>query len=300
MLRGVYTAIITPFHADGGLDLEALGALIERQIDAEVAGVVPCGTTGEASTLSAAEQAAVIEATVRAVRGRVQVIAGVGGNNTQEVIERARAAQALGVDGLLVVTPYYNKPSQEGLFAHYQAIAGAVAGLPLVLYNVPSRTGISLSAQTIARLAAVPGVVAIKEASADLIFAGEIFHQLRAPLAVLSGDDFTALPLWSLGGVGVISVASNLWPAQMVALWRAFEAGRLDEAQAIQRRLFPLFRALFVETNPVPVKSLVAWHTGLCAAQVRLPLVGLQPESVAHLQGVCADLEIDLPHGPRP
>lgn len=295
MFQGVYTALITPFLPDGALDLPALTALVQRQVAAGVDGVVPCGTTGEASTLSEAERLEVIATTVRAAAGRVKVVAGVGGNDTRRVAAAARAVQDLGVDGALVVTPYYNKPSQAGLYAHYCAVAEAAPGLPLVLYNVPSRTGVSFTVETLSRLADVPGMVAVKEATADLVFGGDLLARTHGRLTVLSGDDFTALPLWALGARGVISVTSNLLPDRFVALWRAFEAGDLASAQAQQRALFPLFKGLFIESNPVPVKALLAAHSGLCGAGVRLPLAPLQPESAARLRGLCAELGLELP-----
>lgn len=298
MFQGVYTALLTPFQHDGALDLPALTALVERQVAGGVDGVVPCGTTGEASTLSAAERVQVIRTTVAAAAGRVKVIAGVGGNDTRAVAEAARGVVDLGVDGALVVTPYYNKPSQEGLYQHYRAVTEAAPGLPVVAYNVPSRTGVSLTVDTLSRLADLPGIVAVKEATADMVFGGELLARTHGRLTVLSGDDFTALPLWSLGGRGVISVTSNLFPERFVALWRAFEAGDAALAATLQRALYPIFKAMFIEVNPVPLKAMVAWHTGLCTETLRLPLVNLLPENAARLQALAAELGIALPHAP--
>lgn len=299
MFRGVYTALITPFTPDGSLDVPALERLIERQVAAGVQGIVPCGTTGEAATLTDEERAVVFRAAVTAAKGRCKVMAGVGTNDTRRAAEMAKQARMTGVDGLLVVTPYYNKPTQEGLYQHYRTISEAVPGLPLTLYNVPGRTSVSLSADTIDRLADLPDIVAIKEATADLTFDGELINRLGDRMDVISGDDPTALALWAIGGQGVISVTSNLLPEKFVAMWTAFQEGDLAQARTLHHELFPLFQGLFWETNPVPVKSLVAWHTGLCGDHVRLPLAPLQANTVARLKGLCDRLGIALPHAPK-
>ncbi|MCA9546218.1 MAG: 4-hydroxy-tetrahydrodipicolinate synthase [Myxococcales bacterium] len=298
MFRGVYTALITPFTPDGSLDVPALERLIERQVAAGVHGIVPCGTTGEAATLTDEERAVVFRAAVTAAKGRCKVMAGVGTNDTRRAAEMAKQARMTGVDGLLVVTPYYNKPTQEGLYQHNRTISEAVPGLPLTLYNVPGRTSVSLAADTIDRLADLPDIVAIKEATADLTFDGELITRLGDRMDVISGDDPTALALWAIGGQGVISVTSNLLPEKFVAMWAAFQANDLAGARALHHELFPLFQGLFWETNPVPVKSLVAWHTGLCGDHVRLPLASLQPNTVARLKGLCDRMGVALPHAP--
>ena len=293
MFSGVYTAIITPFR-DGQVDDTALDVLIENQIAGGVDGVVPCGTTGESATMSDAEIIHVIERTIKTVAGRCQVIAGVGSNNTARTIELARRAQALGSDGLLVITPYYNKPTQEGLFAHFIAVAEAVPDGSIMLYNVPGRTGVSLTVETIAGLAKVPNVVALKEATGDMAYVGRIIAACGDDLAVLSGDDVTALPLWAIGGQGVVSVTSNLVPERMSDLWQRFQAGDYENALRLHQQLIPLFDGLFIEANPAPIKSLVAANTGVCSPELRLPLVPLTSASWSALETICGRLEIGL------
>ncbi len=297
MFTGVHTAIITPFDGDR-IDFDALTALVEHQIAGGIHGIVPCGTTGEASTLTDEERIAVTAATVKAARGRCRVLAGVGTNDTRRATAMARAAAEVGADGGLVITPYYNKPTQEGLYQHFRTVTEAVSGWPLVLYNVPSRTALSLTVDTLDRLADLPDIVAVKEATGDMTFDGEIVRRCQGRLAVLSGDDATALPLWAVGGTGVISVTSNLLPARMVALWETFAQGDLDAARAEHLSLLPLFLGLFIETNPTPIKTLVAWATGLCSSTVRLPLTPLLPGTVVTLKSLCADLGVLLPFSP--
>jgi 4-hydroxy-tetrahydrodipicolinate synthase len=266
-VRGVHTALVTPFLADGAVDLPTYGALVERQIDGGIDGLVACGTTGEASTLEPEEWRDVVAATVEVNRGRVPVTAGVGTNNTRSTVKNVEAAQKLGCDAALLVFPYYNKPNPDGLRAHVRA--AAAPGLPLVLYHVPSRTGQKLTAALLAELAEIPGVCSVKEATGDLLFDGDLLTRTRTP--VLSGDDFTFLPLLSLGGTGVISVLSNVAPADTVAIQTAFEAGRVAEAAERMRRLWALTTWLFDEVNPVRCKAAMA-AMGLCRADVRLPL----------------------------
>jgi 4-hydroxy-tetrahydrodipicolinate synthase len=293
MFEGVHTAIITPFTKSGAqVDYEALDALVERQIAGGVQGLVPCGTTGESATLSKDEKAEIFRRVVKAVRGRCKVIAGVGTNDTAGSIELARAAAEAGADAGLVITPYYNKPTAEGMYQHFRTIAEAVPSLPSVLYNVPSRTSVSLDVDTISRLADVPGIVAIKEATANLVFDAEIISRCGERLAVLSGDDATAFPLWCLGGRGVICVASNVVPERMVALWTAFEKGDMARARKLHLSLLPLLTGLFVETNPGPAKALYSWMYPDTSAEMRLPLVGLQPGSAARLRKLAIDLEV--------
>jgi 4-hydroxy-tetrahydrodipicolinate synthase len=281
--RGAYTALVTPLR-DDRVNEKAFTRLLEEQIAAGIAGVMPVGTTGESATLDMAEHLRVIELTVQVVKGRIPVFAGTGSNGTAEAIFLTREAEQRGVDGFLVVTPYYNKPSQAGLVAHYAALAGTTK-LPVIAYSVPSRTGIELSVDAMAQLAArCPNIVAIKEAGGAI----ERFSQLRQALpdrvAILSGDDAMTLPALAVGAVGVVSVASNLVPRDLVALVDAFLGGRAAEAEKLHRRLYPLMRDLFIEANPVPVKTALA-RGGWMTAEVRLPLVALQDASRAKLEG---------------
>ncbi len=269
-LHGVITALITPFDGDR-VDEEALRRLVAYQLEAGVHGLVACGTTGETPTLSPDEYARVVRLVVEAAGGRVPVLAGTGTNCTRTTIERTRVAKDLGADAALVVAPYYNKPQQAGIVAHFQAVARE-GGLPVVAYNVPGRTGVNIAPDTIVTLSRIPGVVAIKEASGSTDPMREVVRQAAPSFAVLSGDDGLALASFALGARGVISVASNVAPRQMVALWEAWSAGRTDEAARIDRGLAPLYKALFVEPNPVPCKA-AAEVLGLCRDTVRLPLV---------------------------
>ena len=281
--RGAYTALVTPLR-DDRVDEKAFTRLLEEQIAAGIAGVMPVGTTGESATLDMAEHLRVIELTVQVVKGRIPVFAGTGSNATAEAIFLTREAEQRGVDGFLVVTPYYNKPSQAGLVAHYAELAAATK-LPVIAYSVPGRTGIELSVDAMVQLAArCPNIVAIKEAGGAI----ERFSQLRQALpdriAILSGDDSMTLPALAVGAVGVVSVASNLVPRDIVALVDAFLGGRAAEAEKLHRRLYPLMRDLFIEANPVPVKTAMA-RAGWMTAEVRLPLVALQDASRARLEG---------------
>lgn len=271
-LDGCWTALITPFR-DGAIDEPALRRLVESQIAGGVRGLVPCGTTGEAATMTADETDRVIAVVAEAANGRAPVLAGVGGNDTRTTIERARRAPALGADGLLVVTPYYNRPTQAGLAAHFLAVAEA-ADLPLVLYNVPGRTGVNLLPETTLRLAVHPRIVAIKEASGALDQASEIVAGAPAGFAVLSGDDSLTLPILSVGGRGVVSVVANVAPAAVSGLVADALTGDWPAARSTHLALFDLCRALFCETNPAPVKEAAAL-LGLGDPEVRLPLVRL-------------------------
>ncbi len=295
-LSGVHTAIITPFR-DGKVDHGALEALVERQIAGGVHGLVPCGTTGESATLSKAEKVEIFRRVIATAKGRAKIIAGVGTNDTAGSIELARAAADLGADAGLVITPYYNKPTAEGMYQHFRTIAEAVPALPSVLYNVPGRTSVSLDVATIDRLADVPGIVAIKEATSNLVFDAEIIARCGERLAVLSGDDAVSFPLWCLGGRGVICVTSNVVPERMVALWNAFEKGDLAQARRLHLRLLPLFTGLFMETNPGPVKALYSWLYPDTSAEMRLPLVDISPSNAARLRALAAELEITTPAG---
>lgn len=267
---GVLTALVTPFR-NGAVDEAAFRSLVRRQLDAGIDGLVPCGTTGEAATLSAAEHGAVIRWTVEEAAGRVPVLAGVGSNDTRTTLDNAARAREAGAQGLLVTAPYYNKPTQEGLYRHFRAVASAEPGLELCIYDVPGRTGVRIAPETLARLAEVESITCVKDATADLAHAAEVRRRVGDRLALLSGDDFTTFPHVMVGGVGAISVASNLMPARMVALVAAARGGRIGKAQAENAALQPFFSSLFLQTNPLPVKTGLA-HLGLCAEEFRLPL----------------------------
>lgn len=272
--EGVHTALVTPFHEDGSLDSAAYEALLQRQIEGGVQGIVPCGTTGETPTLDVAEWAWLVERAVAARGGAagLKVTAGVGTNNTRSTVARVEQALHLGADAGLLVLPYYNKPNPAGLRAH---VAAALApGLPLIVYHVPGRTGQRLSPELLAELCDLPGVVACKEATGDLTFGQDLALKTATPL--LSGDDFTWLPLLSVGGAGVISVLSNLAPKGTVAVWRAWQAGDTATAAALHRALYPTVSWLFSTTSPIPAKAGLA-HLGLCRPDCRLPLVGGHP-----------------------
>ncbi len=286
LFSGVLTAIVTPFK-NGGVDEEAFRALIDWQISQGVHGLVPCGTTGESATMSHDEHMRVIEICIDQVKGRVPVLAGSGSNNTTEAVSLTRFAKKAGADGALLITPYYNKPTQEGLYQHFAAIAKAV-DLPLVPYNVPGRTGCNMLPPTVARLAKdFSNIIGIKEATGSLHQGSEVVQATPEDFAVLSGDDFTALPLWAVGGQGVISVTSNIAPARMASMWNAFKAGDLKKAREIHESLFSLHTAMFVESNPIPVKT--SLHLmGRMELEMRLPLC---PMSDAHLETLKAELK---------
>jgi len=279
-LSGALTAIITPFD-DGAVDHEAFADLVDRQIERGIDGLVPCGTTGEAATLSHGEILSVVETAVDAADGRVPIVAGTGTNDTRKTVERTRAvAEIAGVDAALVVAPYYNKPSQEGMYRHFTEVAQN-GELPVVLYNVPSRTGVSMSAETVARLAEHDEVIGIKEASGDMRLVSRIVEKAGDDLQLLSGDDFTTFPLLALGGRGCISVVSNLDPGTMSELVDAANRGDLERARSLHHDVQPLARLLFSEPNPIPTK-VAASILGLCEPDVRAPLY-VPSEDVADL-----------------
>jgi 4-hydroxy-tetrahydrodipicolinate synthase len=284
-LTGSFTALITPFR-QGRVDEAALRGLVDHQLDHGTAGLVPCGTTGEAATMRDAEQDRVIATVVEQAAGRVPVIAGTGGNDTRHAIERTRRARALGADAALVVAPYYTKPTQDGLIAHFTAIAAAV-DLPVVLYNVPGRTGVNIAPETVARLATVPGIVGIKEASGVVDQASQIVRETPSSFAVLSGDDSLTLPIVSVGGRGVISVVANLVPGAMARLVTASLAGDLTEARAWHHDLFDLCRAMFLDNNPIAVKT-AAGLLGLCSPELRLPLTPISEANLRRLEAALA------------
>jgi 4-hydroxy-tetrahydrodipicolinate synthase len=267
MFPGAYTAIVTPFNAAEQVDYERFRALIDLQVEAGMDGIVPVGTTGESPTVSTEEHQRIIEVAVEAARGRIKVIAGTGANSTSEAIELTRHAQLAGADGTLQVTPYYNKPSQEGLYRHFSTIADL--GLPVVLYNVPGRSGREIDVETIVRLSRHANIVAVKEAAGSVERVSQILR--RCDLLVLSGDDSLTLPMMVCGAKGVISVASNIVPAAVAEMVHMALDGRWEEARQIHRRYYPLFSDLFLDTNPVPIKAAMAL-VGLIPAVYRLPL----------------------------
>ena len=289
MFTGSLVAIVTPFK-NGKLDEQALGDLIEWQIRSGTHGIVPCGTTGESATLTHAEHDRVIAFTVEVVRGRVPVVAGTGSNSTEEAILLTKHAKSAGVDGALLITPYYNKPTQEGLFLHYKAVADAV-DLPLVLYNIPGRTGVNLLPSTIARLTTCRTVVAVKEGSGSVQQASEVIQLCGERLTILAGDDALTLPIMAVGGKGVITVTANVLPDKMARMVNAFRAGHLEEACTLHQQLYPLFTALFYETNPIPVKE--ALHMmGKIEREMRLPLCLMGTDNKEKLRCVLKEIGV--------
>ena len=284
MFTGTGTALVTPFRQDGSLDEPTLRALIKRQIDGGIDFLVPCGTTGESPTLTHEEHLRVVEIAVELAKGRVPVLAGAGGYNTAEVIALARELSEIGADGILSVTPYYNKPTQEGLYQHYKAIAEGTS-LPIVVYSVQGRTGVNVEPATVRRLAAIENIVGIKEASGNISQMAAILNAVPESFNVLSGDDAITLPLIALGGRGVISVVSNEIPADMARLTRLALDGDFAAAREIHRRVHPLMEVNFVEPNPIPVKAAMA-QMGLLEPVWRLPLVAPKAESEARIHAV--------------
>ncbi len=293
---GVGTALVTPFTSSGAVDEAAVVRLARRQVDAGVHFLVPCGTTGEAPTLSPEERRRVVELVVEEAGGRVPVLAGAGGYDTREVVESARAMREAGASGLLSVTPYYNKPTPEGLFRHYQAIAEAVP-LPIVVYNVPGRTGCNVDPATLARLATIAGVAGVKEASGNVTQICEVLKSVPADFLVLSGDDALTLPAMAVGARGVVSVASNEVPGEMARLVEAAERNDFAAAREIHQRLLPLMLANFAESNPIPVKAAMA-QMGLLEETYRLPMVPPRPETRERLARVLAAAAL-VPAGAR-
>jgi 4-hydroxy-tetrahydrodipicolinate synthase len=280
-IEGCLTALVTPFR-DGKVDFDALAKLVDWQIEQGVDGIVSVGTTGESATLDVDEHVAVIKATVVAARGRVPVVAGAGGNATDEALELTRASEAAGANALLHVTPYYNRPSQEGLFRHFEAIAKA-SKLPIILYNVPSRTGCDLLTETVARLTAFDSIIGIKDATGNLVRGGELIARVADRMTVLSGDDATAFPLYALGARGVISVVSNVAPRAMSDMWDAVKAGDFARARQRHYELRVLNHLLFAEPSPAPTKAALAL-LGRCSVDLRLPLVPATPPLVEQLR----------------
>ena len=284
MFQGCGTALVTPFTSDGRLDEETLRALVRRQIADGIHFLVPCGTTGESPTLAHEEHLRVVEITLEEAKGKVPVMAGCGGYNTAEVCSLAKELEALGADGLLSVTPYYNKPTQEGLYQHYRAIAASTK-LPIVVYSVQGRTGINVEPLTLKRLAAIDNIVGVKEASGNISQMASVLHHVPSDFAVLSGDDSITIPLISLGGRGIISVVSNEIPGPMSRLAQAALDGDYGTARAIQRQYLPLMEINFVESNPQPVKYAMA-RMGLLEPVFRLPLVAPSEASQKKIDAV--------------
>ncbi|GAB4543920.1 MAG: 4-hydroxy-tetrahydrodipicolinate synthase [Thermodesulfovibrionia bacterium] len=276
MFRGSIVAIVTPFK-DNRIDEDALGNLIEWHISEGTNAVVPCGTTGESATLDYDEHYRVIEFTIEAVNKRIPVIAGTGANSTEETIMMTKRAKEMGADGALLVTPYYNKPTQEGLYRHYKEVANKV-DIPIVLYNVPSRTGVNLLPQTVARLSEIENIVAIKEATGDMKQVSEVIRLCGDRISVLSGDDFTTFPLLALGGKGVISVTANVAPRDVSAMCKAWEDGDIEGARRLHYKLEPLNKAMFIETNPIPVKTALSMM-GRIKEGLRLPLCPMSDDN---------------------
>jgi 4-hydroxy-tetrahydrodipicolinate synthase len=289
MFSGSLVAIVTPFR-NGKVDERAFGDLIEWQIANGTNGIVPCGTTGESATLTNDEHHRVIRLSVEVVKGRVPVIAGTGSNSTDEAISLTRHAKEAGADGALLITPYYNKPTQEGLYRHYKAVAEAV-DMPLVLYNIPGRTGVNMLPTTVARLAVMKNIVGIKEGSGSVQQASEIAQTCGDRLTVLSGDDPLTLPMMAVGAKGVITVTANVMPKEMAQLVASFQAGRIDEARRIHFALSALFAALFYETNPIPVKEALGMM-GKIDPELRLPLCAMSADNRTQLTRVLKEMRL--------
>jgi 4-hydroxy-tetrahydrodipicolinate synthase len=298
MFTGTGTALVTPFRSDGSLDEPTLRALIKRQIEAGIDFLVPCGTTGESPTLTHEEHLRVVEIAVELAKGRVPVLAGAGGYNTAEVIALARELAALGAGGILSVTPYYNKPTQEGLYQHYKAIAEAVA-LPIVVYSVQGRTGVNVEPATVRRLSAIENIAGIKEASGNVSQMAAILNAVPDDFLVLSGDDALTLPIIALGGRGVISVVSNEIPADIARMTHLALTGDFAGARQVHRRVHPLIEVNFVESNPIPVKAAMA-QMGLLEAVWRLPLVAPKAENKARIHAVLESLNLLHADAPSP
>lgn len=290
MFTGCGTALVTPFRQDGELDEPVLRSLIQRQIDASINFLVPCGTTGESPTLSHQEHLRVVQIAIELSKGKIPVLAGAGGYNTSEVIALARELASLGADGILSVTPYYNKPTQEGLYQHFKAIAAGIS-LPIILYSVQGRTGVNIEPSTVQRLSLVDNIVGIKEASGNISQMSTILNSVDERFLVLSGDDALALPLVALGGHGLISVASNEIPAEMARLIKLALENNFPAARALHRRYLSLMEINFVESNPIPVKTALA-EMGLLKPVWRLPLLAAKPENQARIRAILESLKL--------
>lgn len=286
MFEGALTALVTPFRGDA-VDEKALREIVEHQIVNGIDGLVPVGTTGESVNLSHAEYEKVVRVTVEQAKGRVPVVAGVGTASTRHTLELTQLAKSLKVDGVLVVSPYYNRPPQEGLYQHFKAVAEL--GLPVMLYNIPVRCGVDVSLETIERLAKLPGIVAIKEATGNVVRSADILQRFGSRFTVLSGDDGITLPILALGGQGVVSVASNVAPKEVAQLVKLFRGGDVSGARALAEKLRPLFEVLFVEPNPGPVKAALA-QLGRLAPEIRLPMVLATEATQARVRAVLGEL----------
>jgi 4-hydroxy-tetrahydrodipicolinate synthase len=289
-LKGCGTAMVTPFKDDGSLDEKVLAGFVDWQIREGIHFLVPCGTTGESVTLTHQEYLAVVRITVQTSAGRVPVVAGAGGNNTAKVIELIKELEKLGVDGILSVSPYYNKPTQEGIYQHYRALASSTA-LPLIVYNVPGRTSSNILPDTLLRLAEIPNIIGVKEASGDISQIGEICTRAPEGFRIFSGDDSLTLPVITLGGHGIISVCSNEVPGMMSRFAEACLSGNWDEARWLNRKLYPLMKINFVETSPIPVKAALAMM-GRIKEVYRLPLVRISDGARARLSAVLSSLNL--------
>jgi 4-hydroxy-tetrahydrodipicolinate synthase len=287
MFKGSFVALVTPFQ-NGRIDVEKLEELVEFHVEANTSGLVPCGTTGESATLTHDEHELVIGTVVRKAAGRIPVVAGTGSNSTVEAVHLTRFAKEVGADAALLITPYYNKPTQKGLVSHFETIAGEV-DIPMVLYNVPSRTGVNMLPETVVECARFPNVVGIKEASGSIDQTVEILRECE--ITVLSGDDSLTLSLMAVGAQGVISVAANVVPSMIVDLVDLAAAGDLEGARKLHFRLYPLFKTLFVETNPIPVKAAMEM-TGRMSSQMRLPLSPIETAHAELLKGVLDELGV--------
>ncbi len=292
MFEGVYTALITPFK-DNKVDYQALEALVEMQIEGGVDGIVPMGTTGESPTVSFEEHKEIIRRVVKIAKGRVKVIAGTGANSTDEAMCLSRSAEASGVDGLLLVNPYYNKPTQEGLIEHFACVASAVK-VPIVLYNIPGRTGVNFLPESVVRLMdRVDNIAAMKEATGDLAQMMNLYELAGDRLTILSGDDNLLLPVLGIGGKGIISVLSNIIPGDVKRVVTLFNEGKLEKARELFYKLLPLCRAMFLETNPIPIKAAMEM-AGHCSGELRLPMTSLTEENREKLKAVFSRYGVNL------
>lgn len=283
MFTGSIVALVTPFK-DGKVDEDKLAKLVEFHIEKGTNGIVPCGTTGESATLSHEEHQRVIEVTIKSARGRIPVIAGTGSNNTEEALRLTRFAREAGVDAVLMITPYYNKPTQKGLYLHFKKVAEEV-DVPIILYNIASRTGVNLEPETLARLAEIKNIVGIKEASGNLDQVSRMVSLCGDKITLLSGDDSLALPILAVGGKGVISVLANILPAEMSTLVKEYLRGNVNKAREIHYRLYPLMKVLFIETNPIPIKTSMAMM-GMIEEELRLPMAPMEEGNRNRLEKV--------------
>ncbi len=291
-IYGCGTALVTPFKSDGSIDEPALRSLVAWQVESGIDFLVPCGTTGETPTLSREEWLRVIATTIEVAHGRVPIVAGATSNSTRDAVDKAKTVAAMkGVDAILTASPYYNKPTQEGQYQHFKAIADAV-DKPLILYNVPGRTGANLEPATLGRLAQIPNIAGVKEASGNMSQIADVFNAVPETFLVFSGDDAVTLPVISLGGVGIISVVSNEIPRKMSEMTRAALANDWKKARSIHRRYLPLMQANFIESNPIPVKAALAMM-GRIEENYRLPLTRMKPENRAKLEKIVQQLELE-------